>query len=78
MTAEQSMGRVEHFTEQTITYVLEMEGRLLVIENVPARVSEDTGEQLFSPETVERIQQTVWEEKPPARMVETPVYEFAV
>ena len=39
----------EHFTEQHITYVLETEGKLFVIENVPARVSEETGEQLFSP-----------------------------
>lgn len=66
----------EHFVTQNITYVLEMEGRLLVIENVPARVSEETGEQLFSPETVARIQQTAWAEKKPARVLETPVYEF--
>ncbi len=68
---------VEHFVAQNITYILETEGRLLVIENVPARVSEETGEQLFSPETVERIQETAWGEKKPARILETPVYEFA-
>ena len=39
--------------EQNITYVLETDGKLVVIENVPARVSEETGEQFFSPETVE-------------------------
>jgi hypothetical protein len=68
---------VEHFISQNITYILETEGRLLVIENVPARVSQETGEQLFSPETVERIQKTAWTEKRPARVLETPVYEFA-
>ena len=79
MTTAEPMGRepVEHFVAQNITYVLELEGRLLVIENVPASVSEETGEQLFSPETVERIQQTAWAEKKPARVIETPVYEFA-
>jgi len=44
---------------------------------VPARVSEETGEQLFSPETAERIQQTAWAEKKPARVLETPVYDAA-
>ena len=79
MTTAEPMERepAEQFVAQKITYVLEVEGRLLVIENVPARVSEETGEQLFSPETVERLQQTAWAEKKPARVLETPVYEFA-
>jgi len=67
----------EHFTEQRITYILETEGKLFVIENVPARVSKETGEQLFSPETVERLQQIVWAKQKPVRVLETPVYEFA-
>ena len=67
----------EHFTEQSITYVLETEGKLFVIENVPARVSDETGEQLFSPATVERLQQVVWAKQKPVRILETPVYEFA-
>ena len=68
---------VEHFISQNVTYILEIEGRLLVIENVPARVSQETGEQLFSPETVEQIQKTAWTEKKPVRVLETPIYEFA-
>ncbi len=67
----------EQFTEQSITYVLEMDGKLFVIENVPARVSEVTGEQLFSPETVERLQAMVWAKQKPVRVLETPVYKFA-
>ena len=68
----------EHFTDQKVTYILETEGKLFVIENVPARVSEETGEQLFSPETVERLQQMVWAKQKPVRILETLVYEFAV
>jgi hypothetical protein len=49
----------------------------MVVENVPARVCVETGEQLFSPETVERLQQMVWEQRKPARVIEVPVYEFA-
>lgn len=67
----------ERFVRQNVTYILEAEGRLFVIENVPARVSQVTGEQLFSPETVERLQQTVWGAQEPVRVLETPVFEFA-
>lgn len=67
----------ETIVEQNVRYILEKDGRLFVIENVPARVSLETGEQLFSPETVERIQRTIWGERSPARVLETPVYEFA-
>ncbi len=66
----------EQFVEQTVIYILETGGRLVVIGNVPARVSLLTGEQLFSPETVARLQQTVWENQQPMRMLETPVFKF--
>ena len=49
---------------------------LLIIENVPARVCRETGERLFAPKTVERLQQIVWEQRTPTRIVETPVFEF--
>ena len=61
-----------------VTYTLEMDGKFFIIENVPARVCEETGEQFFSPETVERLQQTIWGREKPKKLIETPVYEFAV
>jgi YgiT-type zinc finger domain-containing protein len=67
----------EPLIEQKVTYILEVEGKLIVIENVPARVNTETGERYFSPEVVERLQQTVWGEKKPNRVIETPVFEFA-
>jgi YgiT-type zinc finger domain-containing protein len=66
----------ETFEEQTVTYVLEQQGKVLIIEHVPARVCKETGERLFAPETVERLQQIVWEQRTPTRIVETPVFEF--
>ena len=45
--------------ERKITYTLEVNGQLVVIENVPARVNVETGEQRFSSETVERLQPMV-------------------
>lgn len=33
----------ETLTEQTVTYHIEIEGRLVLVENVPARVNVETG-----------------------------------
>jgi YgiT-type zinc finger domain-containing protein len=63
--------------ERKVTYTLEKNGRFVMVENVPARVCLETGEQFFAPETVERLQQMTWEEEKPKRVIETPVYEFA-
>jgi YgiT-type zinc finger domain-containing protein len=67
----------ETFVEQHVNYVLEMDGKFIIIENVPARVCVETGERLFSPETVERMQHVIWEQKEPSRKIEVPVFEFA-
>ncbi len=67
----------ETYEEQVVNYVLEYGGRLIVVENVPARVCLATGERLFSPETVEQLQATVWGQRSPKKVVETPVFEFA-
>ena len=66
----------EAFVEQKVTYSLQVEGRFIVIEQVPARVSLRTGERFFAPETVERLQEIVWGQREPNRIIQTPVYEF--
>ena len=67
----------ERFVEQNVTYTLQIEGRFVIVENVPARVSERTGERFFSPETVESLQRIVWETKTPTRLIQTPVFEYS-
>jgi hypothetical protein len=67
----------EPLVEQKVSYILELEGKFIIIENVPARVNIETGEQYFSPAVVEQLQKTIWEEKKPQRVIETPVFEFA-
>jgi len=67
----------ETFVPDKVTYTFEVNGQLTVIENVPARVCLETGEQLFSAETVERIQQLIFSNQKPTRMMEVPVFEFA-
>ena len=66
----------ETFVDQEVTYTLEVQGRFIIIEHVPARVSLQTGERFFSPDTVEQLQTIVWDEKAPSRVIETPVFEF--
>ena len=67
----------ETMINTTVTYTLEHDGRLVVVEHVPARVCDETGEQFFAPETVERLQALINGEKQPSRVIETPVYEYA-
>ena len=68
----------EEFSEQEVTYITQVDGRVIIIEHVPARVSLSTGERLYSPETVERIQAIIWGQVPPVRTVTAPVHEFSV
>lgn len=37
----------EKLVERRVTYTLEHEGKFCIVENVPARVNEETGEQFF-------------------------------
>jgi len=67
----------ETLVEQKVNYTLEVNGQLIIIENVPARVCLETGEQFFSPETVEQLQQVIWVGEKPERKIEVPVFEFA-
>ena len=62
--------------ETMVTYTLEPEGKFYLIENVPARVCKETGEQYFSPKTVGHLQRTIWEREKPKRVIQTPVYEY--
>ena len=68
----------ETLDERLVTYTQEVDGRFIVVEHVPARVCRETGEQLFSPETFNRLQAIIRSRLKPARVIETPVYEFAV
>lgn len=67
----------EKLAERRVTYALELDGQFYIIENVPARVDEETGEQLFSPSTVESLQRIILEHNEPSRVIETPVFEYS-
>jgi len=67
----------ETLVDKQVTYTLEVSGKIILIENVPARVNEETGEQFFSPSIVERLQQMVLAKGKPDYFVEIPVYNYA-
>lgn len=67
----------ETFIEKKVTYHVEIDGAVILIQNVPARVNIETGEKMFSPDTVERLHRLVRSRRRPVHTVETPVYEYA-
>ena len=66
----------ETLVETHVRYVLDLDGKLTVFENVPARVNPITGEQFFAPATVRRIQQIALLANAPTRTIEAGVYEW--
>lgn len=66
----------EKLVERRVTYTLVKEGQLIIVDNVPARVNEETGEQFFSPQTVEKLQKILREKQRPVRFMQIPVYDF--
>jgi HTH-type transcriptional regulator / antitoxin MqsA len=65
-------GGVEDATRVTFTATLD--GKLLTIEEVPALVCRQCGEETFSAETMKRIEALVASRPRPARVAEVPVY----
>ena len=62
---------------ELVRYSLSLGDRLVIVEHVPALVCSRCGETSFAPDVVERLQSTIWQSRAPARIMETPVYEFA-
>jgi len=71
-----NLSQKEKLIVRRVAYMLEHEGKFFIVENVPARVDEETGEQYFSPSTVERLHETISGRTEPSKVVETPVYEY--
>ena len=60
-----------------VTYSLYKDGKLYIVENVPARVDVETGEEFFVPETVEQLHKIILVQKKPVQIIQTPVYNYA-
>ena len=62
--------------EEETTYTLQIEDKFVVIENVPAKVCHQCGEKLFSPEVVEHLQMTIWNDEKPEKTIKTPIFNY--
>jgi YgiT-type zinc finger domain-containing protein len=67
----------ERLVERLVTYTVEVKGEVIVVEHVPARVNEETGERFFAPQTVEKLQEIIRERRAPCRVIQAPVFDFA-
>jgi YgiT-type zinc finger domain-containing protein len=69
--------REERLAKRRVTYTLEYGGKFYIVHNVPARVNEQTGDEFFSPATVEQLQRVILHSQSPTMTIETPVYEYS-
>jgi hypothetical protein len=74
---DNKMVREDKLIDQKVTYSLFKDGKFYIIENVPGRVNPETGEQFFSPSTVDKIQKIILGHPKPFRTIKTPVYDFS-
>jgi YgiT-type zinc finger domain-containing protein len=72
-----SEERKETLVEKEVTYTLYKDGKFYIVENVPARVDVESGEQYFSPKTVENLHKIILGQQKPVRTIQTPVFSFA-
>jgi YgiT-type zinc finger domain-containing protein len=63
--------------DERVTYTLKKDEKFYIIENVPAKVCVETGEEFFAPETVDRLQKIILAGGKPKKTIETPIFEFA-
>jgi hypothetical protein len=73
---EMTPTQEEKLVERRVTYALELDGKFYIVENVPARVNEETGEQYFAPSTVEHLHTMILGHAEPSKVIETPVYKY--
>jgi YgiT-type zinc finger domain-containing protein len=62
--------------ERSVTLDLRVGEELVVIEDVPATVCENCGEQVFSPEVVRKVQTVAKERKGTTRTLVVPVFSL--
>ena len=67
----------EAIEAQEITYHTMFRGKLIVVENVPARVCRQCGETYFPAATSQRLEKIVWQQDEPFQLMEVPVFDYA-
>jgi YgiT-type zinc finger domain-containing protein len=64
------------FTGQQVDEVFRIDGKLVLVEHIPAIVCDRCGEANFTPETTEHVRQTVHSKRAPERQESLQVYSY--
>lgn len=59
-----------------VTFSQEINGTLEVVENVPAEVCTQCGDQLFDPKTVRTLEKILRSKRKPTKTISVPVFDF--
>ena len=68
-------GAVE---ERLITREYRWKDHLFIVENVPVGVCIQCGEKVIKPEVAKAVDQILQEKRNPAKIIQVPVYEYAL
>lgn len=64
------------FRDELISEVFIIDGKRILVENIPARVCVQCGEPVFSSETTEKVRRMVQDEAQPMGVVRMEAYAF--
>ena len=63
--------------KKEITHHTMYRGKLIVVENVPVRECTQCAETYFSAAVFGRLEEIVWQQDEPFRLMEVPVFQYA-
>ena len=65
------------YREQLVNEVFQIDGKPVLVENIPAQVCTRCGEEVFSRETTEKVRLLVHGKAKPVKSVQVDVFAFA-
>ena len=67
----------EQMKEELVNEIFLVDGKFILMENIPARLCSHCGEPTFSRETTEKIRQMVHGESEPVKSIQVDVFAFS-
>ena len=64
-------------SEEFVEEVFRIDGKYVLVDQIPARVCDRCGEETFSPETTERVRLLVHGKAKPKKSIALKVFDFA-
>ena len=63
--------------EELVNEIFLIDGKFILVENIPARLCTHCGEATFSRETTEKIRRMVYGESAPVKSIQVDVFAFS-